>query len=104
MTWWAWLILWTAILAGTGWTFFVLGRGLWRQASALFSELGTASERLGAVMDQLDVLGEQVKERQELAVFADPVSLKREREAAARRKTREKEKRRRALLTARQRG
>ena len=104
MTWWAWLILWTAILAGTGWLFFSLGRGLWRQASALFSELGTASERLGAVMEQLDALGEQVKERQELAVFSDPVALKREREAAARRKAREKEKRRRALLTARQRG
>lgn len=104
MTWWAWLILWTAILAGSGWLFFVLGRGLWRQSTALFSELGTASERLGAVMDQLDVLGEQVKERQDLAVFADPVALQRERAAAARRKAREKEKRRRALLTARQRG
>ena len=102
MTWWAWLILWTAILAGSGWLFFSLGRGLWRQSTALFSELGTASDRLGAVMDQLDVLGEQVKERQDLAVFADPVALRREREAAARRKVREKEKRRRALLTARQ--
>ena len=104
MTWWAWLILWTAILAGSGWLFFSLGRGLWRQSTALLSELGTASERLGAVMDQLDVLGEQVKERQDLAVFADPVALRREREAAARRKVREKEKRRRALLTSRQRG
>ena len=104
MTWWAWLILWTAILAGSGWLFFSLGRGLWRQSTALFSELGTASDRLGAVMDQLDVLGEQVKERQDLAVFADPVALRREREAAARRKVREKEKRRRALLTSRQRG
>ena len=104
MTWWAWLILWTAILAGSGWLFFSLGRGLWRQSTALLSELGTASDRLGAVMDQLDVLGEQVKERQELAVFADPVALRREREAAARRKVREKEKRRRALLTSRQRG
>jgi hypothetical protein len=103
VSWWGWVLLWTAILAGTGWLFFVLGRRLWRQASALFGDLGTASERLGAVMEQVDALGEQAAARKDLAVFADPVALRREREAAARSKARAKEKRRRDLLAARQR-
>lgn len=103
MTWWGWVLVWTAILAGTGWTWFVLGRGVWRQAKGLFAEMSTASERLGAVMEQVDALGEQVAQRKELAVFSDPVALRREREATAKRKAREKEKRRRELVRSRQR-
>ncbi len=104
MTWWGWVLVWLGLFAGAGVLFFLLGRGLWQQARALVDEVGTANERLGAVMEQVDALGEQaVRARQDLAVFADPVALQREREAAARRKAREKDRRRRELLRARQR-
>jgi class 3 adenylate cyclase len=103
VTWWAWVLLWAAILVGAGWVFFVLGRGLWRQATSLFTEVGTATDRLGAVMEQVDALGEQASGRGDLAVFADPVALRRQREAAARRTARARQRRRRDLVRSRQR-
>lgn len=102
MTWWGWVLVWVALFVAAGVVFFLLARGLWRQGKALFGELGTASERLGAVMEQVDALGETAVERR-LAVFDDPVALRRRREADARRRAREKEQRRRALLAGRRR-
>lgn len=101
MTWWGWVLVWLALFAGAGVVFFLLGRSLWRQAKGLFAELEVANERVGAVMEQVDALGEAAERHRELAVFEDPVALRRRREADARRRTREREKRRRDLLKAR---
>jgi hypothetical protein len=103
VTWWVWVLLWGAIVVGAGGLFFVLGRGVWRQGRSLVTELGTASERFGAVMEQVDALGEQVTERPDPAVFVDPVTLRREREAQARRQARDSRRRRRELVRSRQR-
>jgi hypothetical protein len=88
MTWWAWTLLWAVLVLGSLWVFFVLGRSLWRKASDLLAELGTASERLAEVSAQLDALGDRPPVREEPAVFADPAELRRERAAHARRQAR----------------
>ena len=86
MTWWAWTLLWVLLVLGSLGVFALLARSLWRKAAALFSEFGTAADRFEAVATQLDALGERVSARQEPAVFADPVQLRRERQAQARRR------------------
>jgi hypothetical protein len=99
--WWGWLLIWTALVLGSAGVFFLLGRGLWRQTKALLCEVATASERAGAVMAQVDALGERVATRREPAIFAEPAVLRRERDVAARRRARAKESRRRELLRTR---
>jgi hypothetical protein len=84
VTWWAWTLLWAVLVLGSGWLFFVLGRSLWRKASALLTELGTASQRLAEVSAQLEAFGTRAP-AEEPAVFADPATLRRERILAARR-------------------
>jgi hypothetical protein len=44
-----WILIWTALLVAALVVWFVLGRRLLRQAKALGTELGTATERLEAV-------------------------------------------------------
>lgn len=56
MSWWAWLLLWTLLVAGAAALVFVLARRLWRQAKALTHELGAAADRFGAVTDRLQEL------------------------------------------------
>ena len=54
MAWWAWLLLWLAIVAGTVVGGYYLARSLWDKATALFHELGRLeelAERLEAVVD-----------------------------------------------------
>jgi hypothetical protein len=51
---------------------------------------------MGAVSSQLETLGKQVRASQEPAVFADPVALRREREARARQRARQARKARQA--------
>jgi hypothetical protein len=99
--WWAWLGVWTVLVLGAGGVFFVLGRRLWRESKALLAEIGVAGERAGALLAQVDALGEQVSTRAEPAVFADPARLRRERDAAVRRRARASRRRRRELLRAR---
>ncbi len=54
MTWWAWLLLWTLLVAGAAYVFVVLLRRLWRQAKALAHELSVAADRFGAVAERLE--------------------------------------------------
>ena len=56
MTWWAWLLLWTLLVAGAAGVFFLLGRRLWRSAKALTAELGAAADRFAVVADQFSAL------------------------------------------------
>ena len=56
---WAWVVLWVVLLLGAGGVFAVLGRRLWKKAKALIAEIGTSSERLTAVLTQLNDLTDQ---------------------------------------------
>jgi hypothetical protein len=96
------MLVWSTILVGTGLLFFVLGRQLWRQSKGLVTEVGVAGERLGAVMDQVDALGEQVTQRRDLAVFADPVALRRQHAAEVKQRARDSRRRHRQLVRSRQ--
>ena len=56
---WAWVVLWLVLVLGAGVVFGLLGRMLWKKAKALIAEIGTASERLTAVLAALNDLSEQ---------------------------------------------
>lgn len=76
MTWWAWVLLWTALVAGAATVVFQLARSLWRKSVALFDELGTAADRLAVLDEELTTLTERTTPGPDLAVFADPTGLR----------------------------
>jgi 1,6-anhydro-N-acetylmuramate kinase len=76
VTWWAWVLLWTTLVAGAIGVLLVQARSLWRKAMALFDELGTAADRLGALDQELTTLAERSAAAEELAIFTDPVELR----------------------------
>jgi hypothetical protein len=56
---WAWVVLWVVLVLGAGVVFALLGRMLWKKAKALIAEIGTSSERLTAVLAQLNDLTDE---------------------------------------------
>jgi ketopantoate reductase len=56
---WAWVVLWVVLVLGAGAVFGLLARMLWKKAKALIAEIGTSSERLTAVLAQLNDLADQ---------------------------------------------
>jgi hypothetical protein len=88
VTWWVWTLLWVVLVVAALGVLFLIGRGLWRKAIALLSELGTATERLSAVADELDTINAAAERAEELAVFANPTQLRQERIVAGRRRHR----------------
>jgi hypothetical protein len=79
---WWWVLIWVCLLVVAG---LYLGKrlwALWGQTRELGSELATASSRLDAVQGQLELLGEPISSPQDLAVFADPAIVRKERERA----------------------
>jgi ketopantoate reductase len=56
---WAWVLLWVVLVLGAGAVFGLLGLMLWKKAKALIAEIGTSSERLTAVLAQLNDLTDQ---------------------------------------------
>jgi ketopantoate reductase len=56
---WAWVLLWVVLVLGAGAVFGLLGLRLWKKAKALIAEIGTSSERLTAVLAQLNDLTDQ---------------------------------------------
>lgn len=79
MTWWAWVLLWAALLMASAVVMFLLARSLWRKTVALFQELGTAADRLAVLDEELTTLAERGGAQEELAVFADPARLRQDR-------------------------
>jgi predicted PurR-regulated permease PerM len=55
---------------------FVIGRSLWRKASALFTEIGTVSETIGEITARLDEVQPSTT-APDLAVFSEPSELRR---------------------------
>jgi hypothetical protein len=71
---WWWLLIWALlILAALGFV-ALLGWGLWKQLRALVRELGTASERLSAVLGELERA--PAVAAQEPDVFDDPATVR----------------------------
>jgi hypothetical protein len=91
VTWWAWTLLWVVLVTGAASVFFVLGRSLWRKASALIGELGAAAERLSVVSAELSAMAATASP-EEPAVFADPTTLRRQRYLAARAQARTRDR------------
>ena len=84
MTWWLWTLVWFLLVTGALGVLFLVARSLFRKGMALARELGSASERLAVVTEELQTLGGG-RPVEELAVFADPAALRAERFAARRR-------------------
>ena len=74
-----WLLVWVVLLVVAGLVLFGSGRMLWRKGVALAHELGEASDRLSPALDRLEAATPD-RPAPELAVFDDPVRLRRERD------------------------
>lgn len=86
---WLWVALWVVLLVGAAAVFWVIGRDVYRKGKALARVAAEEADRLARAMEPLQVAAEELEERrEELAVFADPVELRRERAKAAKRKAR----------------
>jgi hypothetical protein len=79
---WVWVMIWIVLLVASGFYVGVKVWGLWGQTRELGSELAVAQERLDEVQGQLELLGERIGSPDELAVFADPATARRERDRA----------------------
>ncbi|MEO3935269.1 hypothetical protein V3N99_00775 [Dermatophilaceae bacterium Soc4.6] len=95
-----WILVWIALVVVAGLYLWRAVRVAWGQTTALGSELATASDRLAQVQTQVDRLGEANDRLDELAVFGDPVVLRRERAQGRETLRRQgRDNRRRALPT-----
>lgn len=79
---WWWVMIWVLLFVMSGVYLGIRVWGLWGQTKELGSELATTQRRLEEVQGQLSLLGERIGSPQELAVFADPATSRRERDAA----------------------
>ena len=79
---WWWLTIWTGLLLVAGGYLAARAWGLWRQTKELGSELAAAERRLHAVQGQLELLGERISSPEQLAVFADPATARKQRDRA----------------------
>ncbi len=77
---WWWVLIWVSLFLVGGIYLASCAWALWGQVKELGSELAAAERRLEAVQGQLEQLGEQVSSPQQLAVFADPATARKERE------------------------
>jgi septal ring factor EnvC (AmiA/AmiB activator) len=77
-----WVMIWVLLLVASSVYLGVRTWGLWGQTKELGSELATTQRRLDEVQGQLDLLGERIGSAEELAVFADPATARRERDRA----------------------
>jgi hypothetical protein len=79
-----WVALWIVLLLGAGVVLGVLGLDVYRKGRAFMADVAEAAERLGEAAAPLQEAAEELEERrEELAVFADPVELRRARAKAA---------------------
>ena len=77
-----WVMIWVLLLVGSGVYLGMRAWGLWGQTKELGSELAIAQRRFDEVQGQLDLLGERIGSPDDLAVFADPATARRERDRA----------------------
>ena len=77
-----WLLFWACLLLVSGVYVGARGWGLWGQTKELGSELAVAERRLDAIQGQLEVLGQRIGSPEQLAVFTDVASARKERDRA----------------------
>lgn len=82
-TWW-WVLLWVVLVLGGAGYLAARGWHLWGQVKELSHELAIAQERADVVQGRLQLLGEQISDPGQLAVFAGAETARRERDAARR--------------------
>ena len=75
-----WVIIWACLFLVAGLYLGTRVRALWGQTMELGSELGAAERRLDAVQGQLEELDERIRWPEELAVFAKPAAVRRQRD------------------------
>ena len=97
---WWWVMIWVCLLLVAGLYLGTRVWALWCQTKELGSELSSAQSRLDAVQGQLELLGERIGSPQQLAVFADPATLRKERERARAAARHARQKRRTATRPA----
>jgi hypothetical protein len=79
---WWWLLIWVCLLVVAGVYLGMKAWGLWGQTKELGSELLVAQERLDDVQGQMELLGERIGSPEQLAVFADPMMARKQRDRA----------------------
>lgn len=79
-----WVLVWIVLVLLALLYLWSTLRVAWRRAKALGTEVSTAERRLSEVQEQVDRLGEATDGIQKLAVFEDPVTLRKERETTRR--------------------
>jgi len=79
---WWWVMIWVLLLVVAGVYLGMRSWGLWGQTRELGSELAAAQRRLDEVQGQLELLGERIGSPEELAVFADPATARKQRDRA----------------------
>ncbi len=79
---WWWVMIWVSLIVIAGVYLGARAWGLWGQTKELGSELAVAERRLYEVQGQLELLGERIGSPEELAVFADPVMARKQRDRA----------------------
>ena len=77
-----WLLIWVCLLLVSGVYVGARAWGLWGQTKELGSEFAIAQRRLDAVQGQLEVLGERIGGPEELAVFSDVATARKQRDRA----------------------
>ena len=86
---WLWVTLWVLLVLGGAAVLGLIGRDVYRKGKALARVAAVEADRLTRAMEPLQAAAEELEERrEELAVFADPTELRRERAKAAKRKAR----------------
>jgi hypothetical protein len=84
VSWYWWVLLWVFVLLASLGVLTLIGLSLFRKAKALLGELGTATERLGAVSEGLQELAE--RRNTDPAVFTPATQLRQEQILSARRR------------------
>jgi hypothetical protein len=79
VSWWLWVLIWILLVLAALAFLGLLGWRLWKQLRGLTRELGTATDRFSAVLEELERLPDRGSGSvPEAAVFADPVALRAE--------------------------
>ncbi len=93
--------MWIVLVLGALAVFALAGRSLWRKGAALITELETAGDRFAAVSQELEAFGDRAARQPDLAVFADPVDLRRDRAEQSRLRARAARRRREEAASSR---
>ena len=79
---WWWVAIWVLLVVMACGYLAARSWGLWGQTRELGSELATAQRRLDEVQGKLERLGERIGSQEELAVFTDPATARKQRDRA----------------------